>query len=666
MVFFLLAILWAGSLIAVGGFTDPGLLKSPLMLVGMIGLTLLFLKRIQPSPILFIFLVYWIYGYFQITQTGIFQAEAVMQVGILFAFLLGYLRAPIAHRHYIPPLILLCVVRGLLDIVTLKHIGVGLANLSPMSNLAPQYPVTSFFLDKNIFGGILILGAFHHFYLMEKGEFHKPVQVFLYTSSLLVLLSILLIDSRMVMGVFFLCFLPLLFLSLKLDGKEPRLERLAWITGITLSLGIVWINLPEIQLHKMAAILSNSSHGMLAFGWRAAWRTFLDSPIWGTGIGGFQYSVVPFEGIWPAQNIDALPFLTHANNHFLETLAEGGLVYFGIELILLGIALFAFARVYFTSWSLEAKYSFFSLMALLVLSLFCPILESVPARFILWALVGYGWSLFAENHSWLSRFTFTTVSPRFPHFLRKLAGGSLLALACMHLWMRLPELRSDWHYAKALTFADSNPKAYTDHIVESLRLFPENEAASYAYIGVLTHFRQEGEAVHFVKKLQEIAPNARKRDDVLARVYISLDKFDSASKYASLVLESTPRYLPALEILVESFKNQNRCESLDSLRALSYAWNDAFPLPAPNDYTIHSMDSLFRSNQEVVFLQRWFGGKALRQKFVEGRLESYNQKLQSHNRIRTLQETQCQKMEREKGDSEAPPPPDRHLFRGWG
>jgi O-antigen ligase len=367
------------------------------MVAGLTGLTALHLSGLKPTRALVPFLAFWMLAYFRLSRHAAFHEAAVLQVGVLLAFLMGYARAPLAHKWLLPPLLLACVTRGFLDLVTLSHAGSGAIGLAGGIDAA-AYTATSFFGDKHLFGAMLILGAFFHFYLMEKGEPHKPVQVLLYSSSLLVLLSILLLDSRLVLGAFFLCFLPVLFLSLRLDGREPRLERLAWITGITLSLGLAWINLPDMQLGKMASALSPSSPGFLPWAWASAWRTWMDAPLLGSGLGGFRYAVVPHQGVWPASATDAgLPVLFHAQNHYLETLAEGGAVFLALELLLLAGAAWGFARSYYREWRMGAKYAFFSLAALSMLSLFSPVLETAPARLAYWALIGYGWSFLAEG-----------------------------------------------------------------------------------------------------------------------------------------------------------------------------------------------------------------------------------------------------------------------------
>lgn len=660
LILFFLALVWGGALAITGSLAHPTALKGPIMVAGMIGLALLYLPRLRLSRALIPFLVFWMLAYFRLSRDTGFQEAAVLQVGLLLAFLLGFARAPLAHKWLLPPLILVCVVRGLMDLITLSHLGIGPAQgIGEGYDAATAYHVTSFFGDKHAFGSVLILGAFLHFYLMEKGDPHKPVQVLLYTSSLLVLLSILLVDSRLVQGVFFLCFLPLLFLSLRLDGREPRLERLAWITGITLSLGVAWLNLPDMQLHKMGAAFAPSAPGFLPWAWASAWRTFLASPLLGGGIGGFRYAVVPHQGVWPAQGTDAdLPVLFHAQNHFLETLAEGGAVFLALELMLLAGAFFGLARIYYREWRLEAKYAFFSLAALILMGMFCPVLDQVPARIAYWAFIGYGWSFLADG----------LPSRPFTFAAKALAGGALAALTCLHVSLRVPELLSERLYVKAVAASGTDPKAYTNLLVEALRLNPANEEANYGYVGVLTGFRRETEAVKLVGYIQEFAPDGKKRDETLARVYASLGRYDSSARYASAVLGWYPNHLPAMEILMDAYAHQGRCGAIDSLRIFCMGLEGFYSMPPSQEYTIHGLDSLFTSNRDVLFLQRWFGGTALRKRFVEKRLAAYNQRYQNHVRLRDLKDTRC--LGRASDSLEASPSPKparpRMLFRGWG
>ena len=656
LVFLALALVWGGALAVSSSQAHPSDLKSPLMTLGLAALTLLYLPHLRVSRALIPFLAFWLLAYFRLSRHTVFQEAAVAQVGVLLAFVLGFIRAPLAQKWLMPPLVLLCVLRGLLDMVTLSHLGTasGAAQAAGDFDSAAYY-ATSFFGDKHLFGGMLILGAFFHFYLMEKHrDPHRPVQVLLYSSSLLVLLTILLVDSRIVQGVFFVCFLPLLFLSVKLDGREPRFERLAWITGITLSLGLAWINLPEIQLHKMASAILPSAPGFRPWAWASAWHTWLSAPFLGCGIGGFRFAVVPFQGVWPAEGSGReLPILFHAQNHYLEALAEGGAVYLTLELMLLIGAAYGLSRIYFQEWRVEAKYALFSLAALSLLGMFCPVLEQAPARVAYWALIGYGWSFLSIG----------IPTKRFPIAAKSVAGGALAALACLHLYMRVPELLSDRYTMKAIAAEDSE-KAYTDYLVKALNLNPANEEANYGYVRVLTGFHREEEAVKRVAFVQTFAPDAKRRDETLARIYATVDRYDSSAKYALAMLAWYPRHLPAMELLMDAYAHQGRCLAVDSLRQAALSLEDYYPLPPPQEYTVSGLDSLFSSNREVLFVQRWFGGQSLRRRFVESRLASYTRLTRNHDRLTFIKDARC-----EPDPAKARKPTrsrPRHLYRGWG
>lgn len=656
LVFLSLAAIWGGGLALTSSLPRPGDLKSPLMTFGMGCLALLYLPHLRASRALVPFLCFWVLAYFRLSRQAVFQEAAVAQVGVLLAFLLGYLRAPLAQKWAMPPLILLCVLRGLLDMLTLSHLGVGPDGLPGGADPATAYYATSFFGDKHLFGGMLILGAFLHFYLMEKNrDPHRPVQVLLYSSSLLVLLTLLLVDSRLAQGAFFVCLLPLLFLSVKLDGHEPRLERLAWITGITLCLGLAWINLPEIQMTKMAAALSPSSPGFLPWAWGSAWRTWLEAPFFGGGIGSFRFASVPYQGPWPLQasSFD-LPVLLHAQNHFLEALAEGGAVYLILELMLLAGAGFGLARTYYREWRVEAKYAFFALAALCIMGCFSPLLEQAPARGAYWALIGFGWSFLATG----------LPARRIPPVARALAGTALAALAGVHLYLRVPELRSEQLYLKAAVMEEGNPKGYTDLVAKALGLNPVNEEANYGYANVLSGFQRQEDALKQVRFVQGFAPDPKRRDESLARIYATLGKYDSSARYARAMLDWYPGHLPAMEFLMDAYAHEGRCAEIDSLRASALALEPRYPPPPFQEFTASGLDSLFASNREVLFVQRWFGGKALRRRYVESRLNAYARLARDYDRFTFLKNATCM------GDPAKTHKPSktrtRFLYRGWG
>jgi hypothetical protein len=76
-IFFLLLI-WAGGITLSETLSDPSILKAPLILLGSSSLVILNIKNIRSPMLLIPFLVFWSYGYFRLTQTGLFQETAMM------------------------------------------------------------------------------------------------------------------------------------------------------------------------------------------------------------------------------------------------------------------------------------------------------------------------------------------------------------------------------------------------------------------------------------------------------------------------------------------------------------------------------------------------------------------------------------------------------------
>src|SRR4051812_13040401 len=98
LVLLCLALAWGGALAVTGGLAHPSDLKPPLMVAGMAGLALLYLPRLRLSRALVPFLVFWMFTYFRLSRNTVFHEAALLQVGVLLAFLLGYVRAPLAHK----------------------------------------------------------------------------------------------------------------------------------------------------------------------------------------------------------------------------------------------------------------------------------------------------------------------------------------------------------------------------------------------------------------------------------------------------------------------------------------------------------------------------------------------------------------------------------------
>lgn len=654
------ALVCLGALAITASLPEPGALKIPLMLLGMLGLMPLLAARFRSGTHLLPALLLFTFLYVRLTPGPGQHAAALTLLACASAFLLGISRIPLAGVKLLIPLVLACTARGALDLFTLTHLG-GEAPLG--------HAITSFFGDKHAAGGVLVLGAFLHFHLMEKGGPHKPVQVLLYTSSVITLLAMVLSDSRVAQGAFLLCLLPLLFLTLRLDGREPAPERLAWIAGITLCLGLAWINLPELHHRRVAEVFSPSHPGGIHVGWTAAIGIVEDTPLAGSGVGAFRYASVGHLGGWtdPGEP-GALPVLAHARNHWLQAAAEAGLFAVSLEAFLLLIALLGMAIVYFRETTLQAKYAFFSLAALGLMGLFTSVLDTAPLNVAYWGLLGYGWSFAAQAMPrWLMPHRKRAgilnggggggESPRGPlgdpRGRDRLAGTAtalvLAILAGWHLFQRAKEIQSLRIFGEAQSLAQSSPRRSTDLLAESLAWDGRNVEANYSYARVLAFFRRGEEALKRVEYVQGLAPDWRFEAQALGDIYMSLGRPDLAAAEAARLLAVHPYLLQALELRVEALRTAGRCEALDSFRVGAASLASVYAMPRSRDYTIQSLDSLFMADRDINFLQRWFAGPSLRRTFVERKLMAYNRGFQHHSRARFLREARCPE----------PSPPDR-------
>jgi len=471
-----------------------------------------------------------------------------------------------------------------------------------------------------------------------------------------VLLALVLCDSRVAQGAFLACFLPLRFLAIRLDGKEPGVERIAWVAGATLCLGLAWINLPERQLQRAAESLAPSMRASTErIAWTAALGAAGEAPLAGKGVGTFRWASAPY--LDGRADPGELPVLRHAGSHFLEALAEGGAIGCALEIFLLAIALAGMAVLYFREWSLQAKYGFFALAALTLLGLHTSALDTAPLNVAYWALIGYGWSFAAQAFPrWLMPYRPSGGAGRRDRIAGAVAASALACLASWHLLQRAKEFQGQRLLGEAQALAEVNPRVSADRLAEALAWDPRNEDANYSYARVLAFFRRREEAERRVAYIQAMAPDWRRGAQVLGEVYQATGDPGRAAAQAERLLAAYPHNLDALELLSEALLAARRCGALDSFRLEAARLGTVFPLPAAREYTIHGLDSLFQADRGINFLQRWFAGPAHRQRFVERRLLEYGRGFRTHNRAMSLQDARCPAPEETRPGETGDPP----------
>jgi len=636
-----MAIAALGALLILPGSQNPSEWKPAVMAVGL-GLWAFTVK--PPRQINLQVLLVWGYLLFLLLGRGNHPRvawEMGLTLACAFAFYLGWsqIRLP---RLALSLVVWASIVWAVIDLLSLPLLSAW---------FSAHDAVASFFQNRHAFAGLMLVAAFAHFYLIEKASPH--LSVWLWTSTLGVLIALLLSDSRSAQGIFFVLFFPMVFLSLRLDFREPHPERLVWVAGITLCVGMVWLNLPDRQLHAAARVFTEDP-GEVWQERQAAWLGFSASPWLGHGSGSYPWVARSFlprlaeGGVNPSVTDDSLwnqldpgldqavtfadmtlnaQSLPTAESHPLQILAEKGLIGLGMELAILALALFGLFRNTLKQGHAHTRFAGFALAGLYAHGLFTPALESAPLRVLLFGLLGFGASL------WPGKSLHPTPKPGYralplAWMIRGLAFFLLsYALSlCYQVW------KSESAFREALKHT-GDPRRFTEEVTRSLLVFPRHVEANYAYAQILASFNQQDEALKRLDHLSRFAPDPPRQDLARASVLATTGNPEEAAAVLAPWLHRRHPPLAALEMSLDMYAQTGNCRAMGRLQADSSRFLREYPRPDPEKFTAAALQREFLAGEEVNFLQLWFGGRTLRQRYMNKRLEAYHAMLNAHERV---------------------------------
>ncbi len=664
------------------GLSDPGQWKAPLLALGL-GLWACAISspkrislQIPLAAALFFLSLLWRQTHPQAPwSTGLTLACA-------FAFYLGWARVRLPGWALV----------GILWVSILYGIGDLLA-LWP----APIHhdALVSLFANRHAFAGLLLAGLFAHFFWLENEAYRfrfwaapaKPGvalaaspgaemprrhrALWLGASTLMVILALLLTDSRSAQGSLFLLLLPMMFMAVRLDFEEPPPERLLWVAGATLLAGLVWLNLPDRQWRATAHTFTEDP--VISMQEReVAWQAFLQAKWLGHGSGAYPWAAreqLPHfsqggqqtdfaDSAWnqleplfdqTQTQADLALSAAHpilANSHVLQVLAENGFVGLLLEGALLALALLALFRRALREGHVESRYAAFALLALILHGLFTPALESPPLRVLYFGLIGYGASAWPGKEFWREAFSPWQIAS---------ARLFVLALLTYGAFGIYGQVQSEKLFRQAVQLSE-NPRELTNAVVATLEQNPLHVEANYAYAQVLAGFRRQAEALARLDLLADFAPDPPRQDLARASVLAQTGSTKEATALLAPWLHRRHPPLPTLEFSADLYAATNECESLGRLIADSTRLRSAYPQPDAARFTVSVLQQEFLVGEEVNFLQRWFGGKALRRHFMERRLASYQQALDARSRLEAVLRLGC-------GDKGSPRAPRRTWHR---
>jgi hypothetical protein len=592
--------------------------------------------------------------------------SAALTLACALAFALGLLRMA-------PPRPLLFTALGLSIAAALADL-LALWPHEPMRNLNDA--IASCFENRHAFAAFLLVALLACLAYIERtglpsvgrSSASRP-PVWLFAAALVTLFALLLSDSRSAQGTFFLLLFPTLFLSLRLDFKEPHPERLAWVAAATLGAGLIWLNLPERQLHATAHVFTENPLGVLQQR-EAAKGAFLQSPWVGQGSGSYPWaarSMLPTlmsgdkrqtapDSMWhalevgldQAENQADLALtqgpLPSAASHPLQMLAEIGFIGYALELAILGLALFALFREALRYGNPGARFMGLALLGLFLHGLFTPALEEPVIRMIYFALIGYGASFASPSASEPAN---TWVTHKLPK-----SGASAALRVCTLLawaftaWLVANRYQADRAFQSTLAVAD-DPKAFTDGMAKVLSINPYHVEATYAYAQVLVRFGRKADALAHIDHLERFAPDPPRQDLARASIQLLGGSPQEATRLLAPWLHRRYPPMPALEMTVDIYAATRQCEPLRRLLVDSTRFRRAFPKPDPELYTPSHLQKEFMRGEEVNFLQRWFAGRVLRKRFADRRLAVYHRALETHQRLERVLRKTCDSPETE-------------------
>lgn len=591
--------------------------------------------------------VYFAPGFLKSAMHPAAAQSAALTVGCAFAFGLGLLRIAPPRWLFFAGL-LLSLAGGVADLLALW----------PDRDLLDV--IASCFSNRHAFAGFMLVALFVCLISIERATGAKTTgrpPLWLFAAGILSLFALLLSDSRSAQGTFFLLLFPTLFLSLRLDFKEPHPERLAWVAATALGAGLIWINLPERQLHAAAHVFTENPLNELQQR-EAAWGAFSQSPWFGQGAGSYPWAaraMLPtltsgdkgqtgIDSLWhelewgfdQAQDQADLALTTaplpSAASHPLQMLAEIGFVGYGLELTLLGLALFTLFRESLRFGTPSARFLGIALLGLSLHGLFTPSLEEPLMRIIYFGLIGYGASYAQSSHHFDRIFT----SP----WIRWVLRAALLVITAHVLWWVTLRWQAQRLFTATLAAAE-DPRTFTDGMVAVLRKNPYHIEASYAYAQILVRFGRKDQALATIANVVRIAPDPPRQDLARASIHLLSGSPQEATRLLTPWIHRFHPPLPALEMAAEIYAATNQCEPLGRMLSDSARYRKAYPKPSPERYTVSRLQVEFMRGEEVNFLQRWFGGEGLRKRFASRRLAEYHRALEMHQRLNDVMQLGC-------------------------
>lgn len=426
--------------------------------------------------------------------------------------------------------------------ITQACIGVyQLAMFIPNASVPIKTPFIGTFGTSNGLGIFLVLSAISGISLSYK---HR--NLLLYASTLIVLVGLVLTESRGSVLAFLIVFSIVLGIIFYQKIQNALLKR-ALIGSIMLA-----IFLSSFFLYR-ADMESSSGRWMI---WEITALMVQDNPVFGVGHGNYSreylnYQAVYFEDESHAENIIKAANIKQAHNEFLQSLAEGGL---GSGVLLFAIWTFPFVQIYRDR---KGKYSVSDLTkpamvsAIVLHSLIDSPLHVLPVAIAGYAIIG----TIDKNLFVLSRWS-------------KYVLFFLVSIYCVFISVRKINTYSGHRFWKngVEHIQKKQWKLAINDFEVALERLPQKGELQYQLGAAYVFDGQYSRGIYFINESKK---NFNDRNIYLSESYglIQLEKFEEAKEKALVVLAMFPAHLAPHLLLGEIYYNLGDIElSKESLK----------------------------------------------------------------------------------------------------
>lgn len=423
--------------------------------------------------------------------------------------------------------------------------------LVPVSSGWPP-DVTGFFNHKNPFALMLMWGIVWSIYTVLQNKKTK-IRILLVSALVIQTTALILSNSRggqllTILSVATI-FIPLYWKHIK-NAKKYRYILYCVIFVIALTPILLW---SEDNWTRIAQLCINPEFDgpflTRLHLYSSNFSLFLSKPLFGSGIGNYVISIIPFQSGEALKSISNFHFALNAESDYFEVLTECGILglFFYLSLIF-GALIFGFTRLK-KNWNGRDYVLFILLIMMILNAIYDTSLRHLPTAVLFWATVAYFWrdkfkTGFMHNKSkayFKSGILFLHILLAV-FYIRILAGDYFFKKYMGNQIINIPKL------TRALNICHFHPDAlYSAAIIEA----KYNGTSSIRVIA---------------DKLDKTSPNYRPTDYLRAIASYNEGQYGTALTLINDQLKTYPYHYSLQELKTYSLAKHNRCEEFQKYR----------------------------------------------------------------------------------------------------